>query len=43
MKIQIRPETAYDVPDDVFMVKELVNGILTGCEGVVKYHPLFSP
>ena len=42
MKIQTRPETAYDVPDEVFMVKELVAGILTGYRGVVKYHKLFE-
>jgi putative acetyltransferase len=32
----------YDVPDEVFMVKELVAGILTGYRGVVKYHSLFA-
>lgn len=35
-------KSEYDVPDEVFMVKELVAGILTGCRGVVKYHPLFN-
>ena len=42
MKIQTRPETACDVPDDELMAKELAGGILTGYEGVVKYHPLFN-
>ena len=35
-------KSEYDIPADVFMVKELVAGILTGYEGVVKYHPLFN-
>ncbi len=35
-------KSEYDVPDEVFMVKELVAGILTGYSGVVKYHQLFN-
>ena len=35
-------KSEYDVPHEVFMVKELVAGILTGYSGVVKYHPLFN-
>ena len=35
-------KSEYDVPDEVFMVKELVSGILAGYSGVVKYHPLFN-
>ncbi len=35
-------KSKYDVPDEVFMVKELVNGILTGYRGVVKYHRFFD-
>jgi putative acetyltransferase len=35
-------KSEYDVPDEVFMVKELVPGILTGYTGVVKYHRLFN-
>ncbi|MGD2184619.1 MAG: N-acetyltransferase [Desulfobacterales bacterium] len=35
-------KSEYDVPDEVFMIKELVNGILTGYRGIVKYHPLFN-
>jgi putative acetyltransferase len=35
-------KSEYDVPDEVFMVKELVTGILTGYKGVVKYHSLFA-
>ncbi len=32
----------FDVPDDVFMVKELVPGALKDRRGTVFYHPLFS-
>jgi putative acetyltransferase len=32
----------YDVPPDVFMVKELNKGVLKGVTGVVKYHQLFN-
>ena len=32
----------YDVPDEVFMVTELVAGALEGRRGLVKYHPEFS-
>ena len=32
----------YDVPDEVFMVTELVPGALEGRRGLVKYHPEFS-
>ena len=35
-------KSEYDVPDEVFMVKELVAGILTGYTGVVRYHRLFN-
>ncbi len=35
-------KSEYDVPDEVFMVKELVNGIFSGYRGVVKYHSLFA-
>lgn len=35
-------KSEYDVPDEVFMVKELENGALSDCQGVVKYHPLFN-
>ena len=35
-------KSEYDVPDEVFMVKELVAGILTAYKGVVKYHRLFN-
>ena len=32
----------YDVPDEVFMVTELVPGVLEGRRGLVKYHPEFG-
>jgi len=32
----------YDVPDEVFMVTELVPGALEGRHGLVKYHPEFG-
>jgi putative acetyltransferase len=32
----------YDVPDEVFMVLELVPGALEGRRGLVKYHPEFG-
>ena len=32
----------YDVPDDVFMVKEIRKGALSGRKGIVKYRPEFS-
>ena len=32
----------YDVPDEVFMVAELVPGALEGRGGLVKYHPEFG-
>jgi putative acetyltransferase len=35
-------KSEYDVPDEVFMVKELENGALSEYQGVVKYHPLFA-
>jgi putative acetyltransferase len=32
----------YDVPDDVFMVKELQEGYLRGATGIIKYHAAFN-
>ncbi|MEK6279477.1 MAG: N-acetyltransferase [Acidobacteriota bacterium] len=32
----------YPVPDEVFMVAELVTGALNGRKGLVKYHPKFG-
>jgi putative acetyltransferase len=33
--------STYDVPDDIFMVKELKKGGLKGVQGIVSYHELF--
>jgi putative acetyltransferase len=32
----------YDVPDDVFLVRELHEGALRGISGTVRYHPAFG-
>ena len=32
----------YEVPEDVFMVKELRQGYLRGAAGIIKYHAAFS-
>ena len=32
----------YDVPSEVFMIKELTPGCLKGQQGVIKYHDLFN-
>jgi len=32
----------YDVPDEVFMAQELVEGALEGAEGRARYHPVFA-
>jgi putative acetyltransferase len=32
----------YDVPDDVFMVRELRDGALRSVDGTVRYHPAFA-
>jgi putative acetyltransferase len=32
----------YPVPDEAFMVTELVEGALEGVRGLVKYHPEFG-
>jgi putative acetyltransferase len=32
----------YDVPDEVFMALELVDGVLTRRGGLVQYHPAFA-
>lgn len=35
-------KSEYDVPPEVFMLKELKPGVLDGISGSVKYHPLFN-
>ncbi len=32
----------YDVPEDVFMVRELRDGALRGFSGTIRYHPIFA-
>jgi putative acetyltransferase len=32
----------YDVPPDVFMIKELTPGVLAGISGIAKYHDAFA-
>lgn len=32
----------YDVPDDVFMVRELVADVLRGVSGTIRYHEVFG-
>jgi putative acetyltransferase len=32
----------YSVPDEAFMVLELLNGALSGCHGIVKYRAEFA-
>ena len=32
----------YDVPEEVFMIKELREGALINCHGTIKYHELFK-
>jgi putative acetyltransferase len=32
----------YDVPHDVFMIKELQPGVLAGISGIAKYHAVFA-
>jgi len=35
-------KSGYDVPDEVFMIKELVENSLDGVNGIVKYHEEFD-
>jgi putative acetyltransferase len=39
---QYKLRSQYDVPDEVFMAKELIPGALSDISGVVKYHRLFD-
>lgn len=32
----------YEVPEDVFMVRELYEGALKGLSGTIRYHPVFA-
>lgn len=35
-------KSEYDVPDEVFMIRELETSALSEFKGIVKYHPLFT-
>jgi putative acetyltransferase len=35
-------KSEYDVPAEVFMIKELKDSALKGCSGIIKYHGAFS-
>jgi putative acetyltransferase len=39
---RFRLRCEYDVPDDVFMVRELVEDVLKGVSGTIRYHAVFS-
>jgi putative acetyltransferase len=32
----------FDVPDEIFMIKELQRGALVNCSGTIKYHDVFK-
>ena len=40
--VQFNIKSEYDVPENVFMVKELEKGALKNCSGVIKYHNAFG-
>ena len=40
VRLSLRSE--YDVPEDVFMVRELRDGVLRGLSGTIRYHPVFA-
>lgn len=40
IRLSLRSE--YDVPDEVFMVRELRKGALEGLSGTIRYHPVFA-
>lgn len=39
-RLSLRSE--YDVPEEVFMVRELRDGALSGLSGTIRYHPVFG-
>jgi putative acetyltransferase len=39
-RLSLRSE--YDVPEEVFMVRELRDGALRGISGTIRYHPVFG-
>jgi putative acetyltransferase len=39
--VHLSLRSEYDVPDEVFMVRELRDGALSGLSGTIQYHPVF--
>jgi putative acetyltransferase len=39
---QLSLRCEYDVPENVFMVRELRDGTLRGFSGTIRYHPVFA-
>jgi len=40
VRLSLRSE--YDVPEEVFMVRELRDGVFRGLSGTIRYHPVFA-
>jgi putative acetyltransferase len=40
VRLSLRSE--YDVPEEVFMVRELRDGVFRGLSGTIRYHPVFE-
>jgi putative acetyltransferase len=40
VRLSLRSE--YDVPEEVFMVRELRDGVFRGLSGTIRYHPVFG-
>jgi putative acetyltransferase len=40
--VNYRIKSEYDVPENVFMIKELQEGALANCHGIIKYHKAFA-
>ena len=40
--VEYNIKSEYDVPPEVFMIKELRSGALTGISGIAKFHEAFA-
>jgi len=40
--VNYKIKSEFDVPDEVFMIKELQRGTLVNCSGTIKYHDAFK-
>jgi len=40
--VNFKIKSVFDVPDEVFMIKELCKDALTNCSGTIKYHAAFK-